>query len=271
MDAQNLVFAPESEGAPPPQRVRLMGMPIDPITQQQAIEQVLSALSAGRGGWVITPNLDQLRLYCERPDLRDMYERASLVLPDGMPLLWASRLQDTPLPQRVAGSELIYTLTEAAAAAGRSIYFLGGNPGSAQGAADELARRYRGLRVAGTHCPPMGFEHRPEEMRAVEESLQATQPDIVYVGLGFPKQERLIAKVRDKLPGAWFLGIGISFSFVSGEIRRAPRWMQRTGMEWMHRMVQEPGRLFRRYIIEDMPFAAKLLWSAARRSGGPGH
>src|SRR5947208_3007983 len=109
-----------------------MGMPIDAITQRQAIDHVLGALAMGRGGRVITPNLDQLRLYHERPELRAMYEAADLVLPDGMPLLWAGRLQATRLPERVAGSELIYTLSAAAATAGQSIFLLGGNPGAAE-------------------------------------------------------------------------------------------------------------------------------------------
>jgi len=242
-----------------------MGMPIDAVTDGQAIALILNSLARGRGGWVITPNLDQLRLYEQRPELREMYEEADLVLADGMPLLWASRLQKTPLPQRVAGSELIYTLSSTAAGAGRSVFLLGGNPGAANAAAQVLTRLSPGLRVVGTHCPPMGFEKSESEMRRITDALHETRPDIVYVGLGFPKQERLIRAIRGVLPGAWFLGIGVSFSFVSGEIRQAPRWMRRTGLEWVHRMVQEPGRLFRRYVLEDVPFALRLLGSASRR------
>src|SRR6185503_21012102 len=111
----------------------------------------------------------------------------------------------------------------------------------------------------------MGFEKSDAEMRRITDALRETQPDIVYVGLGFPKQERLIRTIRGVLPAAWFLGIGVSFSFVSGEIQQAPRWMRRTGLEWVHRMVQEPGRLFRRYVLEDVPFALRLLASASRR------
>jgi N-acetylglucosaminyldiphosphoundecaprenol N-acetyl-beta-D-mannosaminyltransferase len=242
-----------------------MGMPIDPVTEREAIDHILARLAGGCGGWVITPNLDHLRLYDQRPELREMYERADLVLADGMPLLWASRLQRAPLPQRVAGSELIYTLSAAAAGQGRSVFLLGGNPGAADDAAAVLTRLSPGLRIAGTLCPAIGFEKRPEEMRQIADALTATRPDVVYVGLGFPKQERLIQTIGYLLPAAWFLGVGVSFSFVAGHIRQAPVWMRRTGLEWVHRMSQEPGRLFRRYVLEDVPFALRLLSTATRR------
>jgi N-acetylglucosaminyldiphosphoundecaprenol N-acetyl-beta-D-mannosaminyltransferase len=242
-----------------------MGMPIDPVTQRQAIDHVLDSLARGRGGTVITPNLDQLRLYHQRPELRPMYEHAGLVLADGMPLVWAGRLQATRLPERVAGSELIYTLSAAAASAGRSVFLLGGNPGAAEQAGRELARRYPGLRVVGTHCPPFGFEKDEAQMRAIRDALAAARPDIVFVGLGFPKQERLIETLAPLLPASWFLGVGVSFSFVSGEIRQAPRWVRRVGLEWVHRMVQEPGRLFKRYVVHDLPFAVRLFGNATAR------
>jgi N-acetylglucosaminyldiphosphoundecaprenol N-acetyl-beta-D-mannosaminyltransferase len=256
----------EPNPAPPvPPRIRLMGMPVDPLTQAGVIDRILQDLAQSRGGWVITPNLDQLRQYYHAPPLRAMYEEAQLVLADGMPLLWAGRLQRTPLPQRVAGSELIYTLTTAAARAGRSVYLLGGNPGAAERAGVVLRRLNPGLNVAGTFCPPFGFERDPAQVQAIVDALLAARPDIVFVGLGFPKQEHLIRTLRAHLPGAWFLGVGISFSFVCGDIRRAPLWMQRAGLEWAHRMFQEPSRLFRRYVLHDMPFAARLIASAVRK------
>jgi len=264
--AQNIPA--QSRPALPP-RVRLMGMPIDPVTNAQAVDHVLQSLAAGRGGWAITPNLDQLRRYSLQPELRGMYERAELILADGMPLLWAAQVQRTPLPERVAGSELIYTLSEGAAKAGRSIYLLGGNEGTAEQASGKLCEMYPGLKAAGWRCPPVGFEKSDTEMAAIVADLVQAQPDIVYVGLGFPKQERLIERIRRHLPTSWFLGIGISFSFVCGEVSQAPRWMRKVGMEWVHRMVQEPRRLFRRYVIEDIPFAIRMMANVTemRRKG----
>jgi N-acetylglucosaminyldiphosphoundecaprenol N-acetyl-beta-D-mannosaminyltransferase len=237
-------------------------MPLSVVTEAQAIDYIVSQAAAGRGGWVITPNLDQFRQYYRSAELQAMYERANVVLADGMPLVWASRIQKTPLPQRVPGSALIFSLNQAAAIRGVPVFLLGGNPGAAKGAAEVLSQRYPGLKIVGTHCPPMGFEKSPAEIDAMRQMLSDAQPGIVFVGLGFPKQERLIESLRSAAPGAWFLGIGISLSFASGEVVRAPRWIQKLGLEWVHRMVQEPGRLVKRYLVHGIPFAVVLLRGA---------
>jgi exopolysaccharide biosynthesis WecB/TagA/CpsF family protein len=180
-----------------------------------------------------------------------------------MPLVWASRLQGTPLPQRVAGSDLISSLSAAAASQGRSVFLRGGDPGTAERASTILRDRYPQLRVAGTFCPPLGFEKDEAELARVAEALKKAQPDIVYVALGSPKQERLIDRLRRVLPRAWWLGVGVSFSFLCGEVRRAPLWMRKWGLEWVHRLLQEPRRLFRRYIVVGLPYATFMLMLAA--------
>jgi N-acetylglucosaminyldiphosphoundecaprenol N-acetyl-beta-D-mannosaminyltransferase len=180
-----------------------------------------------------------------------------------MPLIWAGGIQGSPLPERVAGSTLVRTLTSAAAAANASIFLLGGNPGAADAAVAALSAECPGVRVAGTLCPPFGFEDDPLWMKRIERSLKEAAPDIVFVGLGCPKQERLIVSLRERMPGTWFLPCGISFSFLSGEVRRAPAIVQRLGFEWLHRLVQEPKRLLRRYLVHGIPFLVRLLCSAA--------
>src|SRR5205814_6808681 len=130
--------------------------------------------------------------------------------------------------------------------------------------AEELARKNPGLRLAGTYSPPFGFDKSNAEMAKITQMLADTNPDIIYVGLGFPKQERLIEKLRPALPRAWFLGIGISFSFVAGEAKRAPLWLQRRGLEWLDRLWQEPGRLPKRLLVHGIPFAARPLAGVLR-------
>lgn len=250
-----------------PPRIRLRSMGIHAVTEAECVRYIVDAMNAGRGGWVATANLDHLRRYLADPDFAQLYADASLVVADGMPLVWASRLQGTPLPQRVAGSNLIWSLSEAAAARGRSVYLLGGAPQSAQLAAEVLCRRYPGLRVAGTDCPPPGFENDAVQMDRIVQLLERACPDIVYVAMGSPKQEQLIVRLRGRLPRAWWLGIGISFSFVAGQVRRAPQWMQAAGLEWLHRLSQEPGRLSRRYLVHGLPFGAVLLASSVVRRG----
>ncbi len=243
--------------------IRLHGLRIDAVTEQQCIEHIVSQANAGCGGWVVTPNLDILRRCAADVTLARLVEHADLVVADGMPLIWASRLQRTMLPQRVAGSTLIRTLSRAAAHHGLRPFLLGGDPGTAQAAASALQQEYPLLRIAGTHCPPIGYERNEREMAIMKRKLRDCQPDIVFVALGFPKQERLIQQLRETLPGAWWLGVGISFSFLAGRVQRAPVLMQRMGLEWLHRLAQEPRRLGRRYLINGLPFACRLLSTSA--------
>jgi N-acetylglucosaminyldiphosphoundecaprenol N-acetyl-beta-D-mannosaminyltransferase len=243
--------------------ITLRGVSLHAITPTQCIDHILGSIDRGKGGWVVTPNLDHLRRSVRDQSFADLCAQADLRVADGMPLIWASRLQGTPLPARVAGSDLISTLSSAAAKQGRSIFLLGGEPGTAEQAANVLRQRDPSLRIAGCHCPPPGFEKNPAQRRAMETALRDAQPDIVFVALGSPKQERLIASLRAALPSTWWLGVGISFSFLSGHVKRAPRWAQVLGLEWAHRLAQEPKRLARRYLVEGVPFALSLLTRCA--------
>lgn len=246
-------------------RVRITHVNFDVLTEAETTALILSHQAAGQGGTVVTVNLDHL-LRCARSDeYRQIVARADLVVADGQPIIWASRLQRTPLPERVAGSTLCLSLAQELANAGRSLFLLGGDPGVAEQAASVLIKRFPGLKIAGTHCPAMGFEHDPQQMDHIRQSLRQAQPDVVYVALGSPKQERLIEQLKLELPAAWWLGVGISLSFITGDVRRAPLWAQRSGLEWVHRLWQEPRRLGRRYLIDGLPFAAKLLIGSAWR------
>ena len=244
------------------ERIVLRGVPIDVLTEHGCVEHLISESSAGRGGWVITPNLDHLRRADTDDEFRTMLQEADVVVADGMPLIWASRLQGTPLPERVAGSSLVWSLAEAASKARRSLYLLGGDEGVAEQAAEMLGNRYPDLKIVGTDCPEVGFDKDPERIEKVLKKVLDAGPDIVYVGLGSPKQERLIRRARVGLPHVWWLGVGISLSFIAGDVRRAPRWVQKLGLEWVHRLLQEPGRLAKRYLIHGLPFALRLLTGA---------
>ncbi len=244
------------------ERIVLRGVPIDALTERGCVEHLINESTAGRGGWVITPNLDHMRRAASDGEFRTMLEEADVVVADGMPLIWASRLQGTPLPERVAGSSLVWSLAEAASKAGRSLYLLGGDPGAAYQACEVLNARYPDLNIVGTDCPEVGFDKDPERFEEVLEKVLESRPDFVYVALGSPKQERLIQRARVGLPHVWWLGVGISLSFIAGDVRRAPRWVQKSGLEWVHRLLQEPGRLAKRYLIHGLPFAVRLFVGA---------
>ena len=240
-------------------RVDLLGVGFDPLTEQKLIEHVIGEARAGRGGWVVTPNLDILRQCVVDREVRALVSSAERVVADGTPLLLAARIQGTRLPERVRGSSLIWTLTDAAARAGLRVFFLGGNPGTAERAAMVLREQSPGLIVAGTCCPAFGFESDERESERIRAQLVSAEPDLVFVALSFPKGERLIQGLRDTAPSAWWIGVGISFSYVAGEVPPAPAWMRRIGLEWVHRLAQEPGRLARRYLVLGFPFLAQLL------------
>lgn len=240
-------------------------MLIDRVTESETVDVIVGRAQAGVGGWLITPNLDHLRVFQRSQETRDFCEQATLVVADGMPLIWASRLQDTPLPERVAGSYLISSVTAAAAAAGLPVFFLGGDEGVAERAAEKLRSEHPALHVAGTHFPPMGFESDEVELQRIEDALLRAGPAIVVVGLPFPKQERLIQHLRGLMPDVWFLGLGISMGFVSGDARRAPAWTHRAGLEWSYRLLQDPARLFERYVKRGIPFALRMLAACTLR------
>ena len=239
--------------------VCLPGLQLHAITRARCVAFVMGELDAGRGGAIVTPNLDHLRRLQRDASFRALYEASRLRVADGMPLLWAARLQGTPLPERVAGSDLTHDLAAGLAARGGRLFLLGGDPGVAQQAGEVLAAAHPGLVIAGVACPAPGFERDPAAMAALREALAAARPDLVYVALGSPKQERLIHELQAVLPRAWWIGVGISFSFVTGAVRRAPRWMRACGLEWTHRLAQEPRRLARRYLVDGIPFALWLL------------
>jgi len=249
-----------------------MGCRFHIVTEDEANAHVIGSLEQGRGGWVHTVNLDILRLLVTDSDFRETCSGVDLSVADGMPPVWASKLQGTPLPERVAGSSMVTTLTGEAATAGRSVYFLGGNPGAAEAAIEVLKEKFPELEVAGVECPDFGFEKDEEGMKAMSKRLANSGADIVYIALGVPKQEKLIAELRNVLPKAWWIGIGISFSYVSGDVKRAPALIRSLGLEWVYRMAQEPKRLVQRYLVEDLPFAGRLFASAlaARVSGNSG-
>jgi len=248
-----------------PPIVVLDGLGMHAITQRECVDAVLRALAAGRGGRVLTVNLHLLRRCRRDPGYAALCRRADLIVADGVPLLWAGRLQGTPLPERVAGSDLILSLCAAAARSGRSIFLLGGAPGSAQAAARVLRERSPGLRIAGVACPPPGFETSESELRTLADALRAQRPDIVFLGLSAPKPDELAEQLAHLLPASWWIGVGVGLSFVAGALPRAPAWMQRAGLEWLHRLWTEPRRLARRYLLEGIPFALGLLVRSALR------
>lgn len=241
--------------------VVLEGVAFDRLTEAQAVQLVTRAADAGTGGFVLTPNASILR-QLRSEDNTALAASADLVLADGMPIVWASKISGNALPERVTGASLIWTLSEAAARLGLPVLLIGGAPGVAERGSSVLTEAYPGL-SASWHFPPFGFEADPTEHEAIVEVLKRSAARIVFVGLGFPKQERLIVWLREHFPHVWFVACGAALTFVAGDLARAPSWMQDHGIEWVHRLINEPRRLARRYLMEDMPFTVAMFSRAA--------
>lgn len=250
-------------------RVSVAGADFDLLTHAELIDCVAAAIRRDHGGTIVTPNIDICHRISKDATSRGFLTSASFVVPDGMPLLWASRLAGHRLVERITGSDLIYSLSRAAAANGWPIYLIGGvqaedgRLSAATLAGDRLMSKYAGLEVVGTYAPAARFNAMADDIDVLCKELAEAEPKIVFVGLGFPKQERLIARLIPHLPQAWFVGCGAAVLYAAGELRRAPAWMQRSGLEWVFRLVSEPRRLAGRYLRRDLPFAAMLLAGSA--------
>jgi N-acetylglucosaminyldiphosphoundecaprenol N-acetyl-beta-D-mannosaminyltransferase len=245
---------PSSPAGAAAARVRLGHLWVDAVTSEDALERIEGLVEAGRGGSVFTPNIDHVVTAEDDPAFRAAYQAASLVLADGQPLLWAARLGGAPLPEKVSGSDLVWPLLERAARRRWRVYLLGGAPGVVEDAAERF-RRELGLEIAGVDCPQVALDPIPGGDDAVVERVRRAAPQLLLVALGAPKQERFIHRNAGRLQPAVSLGIGAALDFITGRLQRAPRWMSRAGLEWLHRMAQDPRRLARRYLVKDPRFA----------------
>ncbi|HEV7278858.1 MAG TPA: WecB/TagA/CpsF family glycosyltransferase [Pirellulaceae bacterium] len=249
--------------------IQLFGMKIDSLRMSEAVERVRSWIDEPfeRMRYVVTPNLDHAVLFQDRADLRAAYADASLTIADGQPLIWASRLLRKPLPERVAGSDLVPRLFDDADRRGRelTVFLLGAAPGVGARAADAIAKRWKHVRVVGVESPPLGFDKSEAETERLLAAIEQAAPDLLLVGLGAPKQELWIHRHRERIHARAALGIGAVIDFLAGERQRAPVWMQRCGIEWLHRISQEPKRLGKRYAYDAWRFPQLLLREAFSR------
>jgi len=245
----------------PPGRatLRILGVAIDRVTMAQALDRAEALMGGSRPAQLLTPNVDHL-MRCRRdPLLRAAYEAGELVVADGMPLVWAARYLGTPLPERVAGSDLTPLLCGRAAEGGYPVFLMGGLPGAAEGAARVLRARHPDLLLAGVECPPIGFERDAALERALLDRIRTSRPALLVVALGSPKQEVWIHRHKERLGVPLSIGVGATLDFMAGLVRRAPRLFQKTGLEWFWRLLTEPRRLWRRYLVDDLPFFWHVL------------
>ena len=249
-------------------RVQIGQLEIDAVTFAQALDTIAELVARRNGGAVFTPNVDHVVKAERHPDFRRAYSRADLCLADGMPLVWASRLLGSPLPEKVSGSDLVLPLVRLAAKHQWRVYLLGGRPGVAEEAAEKLTREL-GARIVGTDSPIVDPDGTADSSEQTLERLRAASPDLVLVAFGAPKQELWIDRFSDRIGPAVAMGVGGSLDFIAGQVKRAPAWMSRAGLEWLYRLLQEPRRMWRRYLVEDPAFIAIVARSRRRARREP--
>ncbi|MHC6178767.1 WecB/TagA/CpsF family glycosyltransferase [Clostridium sp. JNZ X4-2] len=233
-------------------RMKFLNTYIDNVTFNEALSEINRMINTKGYHYVVTPNVDHIVKLEKDNEFRKVYENADLILTDGKPLIWISKILKTPIKEKISGSDLFPKVCELAAKKHYTVFLLGAAPGVAKKAAENLIIKYRGLDVVGTFSPDYGFEKDPKKINGVIDIVDNCKPDILAVGLGAPKQEKFICKYKNIFKVPLSLAIGASIDFEAGNVKRAPKWMQRFGLEWFYRFLKEPKRMFKRYFVDDI-------------------
>lgn len=233
-------------------RMKFLNTEVDNLTMDEAVSKIEQLIINKKTSYVVTPNVDHIVKLENDIEFQSVYKNADLILTDGMPLVWISKIKKNPIKEKVSGSDLFPKVCDLASKKGYKIFLLGAAEGIAAKAAINLEKKYKGLNIVGTYSPSYGFENKKEEIDNIIKIINKSKPDILAVGLGAPKQEKFIYKYRNQLNVPVSLAIGASIDFEAGNVNRAPRWMQKSGLEWFYRLIKEPKRMFKRYLVDDL-------------------
>lgn len=241
-----------------PPRFNVLGVGVHALSLDEARDRLIAARGQKRLGFVGCVTAYNTNLARTDTALRQAYNSAYLATPDGMPLVWLGRWHGHPDITRVYGPDLLLAVCDRGRATDLRHFFYGGTPGVAEELARKLCTSFPGLEIVGTYSPPFR-ELNEDEFSALQRQITAARPDIIWVGLSTPKQEKFMSGVWDKLDAALLVGVGAAFDFHSGRVRQAPRWMQRSGLEWFFRLCVEPRRLWRRYLVNNPLFILRTF------------
>ena len=239
-------------------RVQLFGAEIDPLTMQETVSLLTSWLQLPQQlcKFVITPNVDHIVKFQKDAGLQAAYKKASLVVTDGKPVVWAAKLLGVKIPETVPGSDLVPAIFDHAQANNLpiTVFLLGAMPGVAERAKEVIQAKWPTISVVGTLSPDFGFEKKPVISALICKKINASGADLLVIGLGAPKQELWVSQHAAELSVKVALCVGATIDFIAGEKARAPLWMQEIGLEWLHRLLSEPGRLAKRYMVDAIIF-----------------
>lgn len=228
-------------------RMRFLNTYVDNVTMNEALQIIDNLIIKKDCSYAVTPNMDHIVIIESDKEFEEIYEKADLIVTDGKPLIWISKMINKPIKEKISGSDLFPKMCKLAAEKGYSIFILGAAEGVADKAAENLCKKNPTLEIAGTYSPPIGFERSEEELTKIENLIKKSKPDILAVSLGSPKGEKFIYKHLHEYNIPLSISIGATIDFEAGNVKRAPRWMAENGLEWMFRITQDPARLIKRY------------------------
>ena len=240
-------------------KARIGSIDFSRLEKRQALDYINSSRELHAGGRVITPNMHFFSLIRKNPDLLELVNSHELILCDGVPIVWLSKLARNPIPSRIAGSDFLIEMMNYSSNKKLCVAFVGGRIDTHKRIQERILIEFPGIRHA-IYCH--AYLPHADSIHDEAEFLEAAgicQPDIFFIGLGFPKQEEISLELFEMFPKSWFLNVGMGIGYLSGEMNRCPSFLQNIGMEWLWRLISEPRRLFRRYILEDLPTFISLL------------
>ncbi len=235
------------------------GVRIDKAGSKDVYDFIAERINSKIASHIISINVDVLIKARKDLEFKSVINNSELVLADSRILLFSSYLLGSPLEENITGSNFVLSVSDWAAKKGVKLFLLGAAPGVAAKAAEILIQKNSDLRIVGTYSPPFGFENNEEENKKIVKMIKECSPDVLFVGLGAPKQEKWIWRYKDEYQVPISIGVGATFDFIAGNIKRAPKWMQKIGLEWFFRFCQEPRRLWKRYLIGNTIFGLLVL------------
>lgn len=238
---------------------KLLNTYVNNVSMEETISAINSMIETGEKRYIVAINVDVVMKIEKDTYLKKITNDADMVLVDGKPLIWISKMHKKPVKAKISGSDSVPLLCKDAAEKGHTIFIIGGKDGIADKAKARLEKKYPGIKIVGTYAPPFGFEKNESELNKINKMISDKKPDLLIACFGCPKQEKWIYENYQKYDAKVSICAGATVDFLAGNVNRAPRWMSEHGLEWFYRFLQEPKRMFKRYFVDDVKILGLIL------------
>ncbi len=240
-------------------KIKLLNTYVNNVSMQETTDAIEALIHADKKSYVVAVNVDVIMKIEQDTLLKELTDKADMVLVDGKPLIWISKIHKKPIKAKISGSDLVPRLCEISAKKGYTMFILGGMDGIAEKAKKRLEKKLPGIKIVGTYAPPFGFEKDEQELAKINNMISEAHPELLITCFGCPKQEKFIYNNIDKYDAKVSVCAGATVDFLAGNVKRAPKWMSEHGLEWFYRFLQEPKRMFKRYFVDDVKILG-LVW-----------